>query len=384
MDLAPKQQTVELIKKSNNILITAHKNPDGDALGATLALGMALIKLNKTVTIASSGAIAKIYNFLPKIDLIKHQIATNKDFIIELDLSSAQIDKLGYKKLEADKKLNIVITPKEGTFTAEDVNFIEGQNIYDLIFVLDTAELSLLGELFETNTEIFYDVPTINIDHHPGNEYFGKINWVDITATSTAEIVVSLIESLGREINLLDSDIATCLLAGITTDTGSFQNTNTTPKSLTIAAQLVAAGGRQQEIIKNIYKTKPLTTLKVWGEIFQNIHEESQEHFIWSEIDSKTLTSLGAEETEIGGVLDELKSAQNNDFVVLLSERDGGIHASLRATAKGIDVASIAQEFGGGGHEAAAAFEVPDATLKIQRDEIISKIKQIYQKNLKR
>lgn len=378
MELAPKQQTVELIKKAKNILITSHHNPDGDALGSILALSFALEKIEKTVTIASSGEIAGIYKFLPALDRIDLKFSSSKDLIIEVDLSNAKIDKLGYKKLDDQKKLSIVITPKEGILTAEDVQMLSSHSSFDLVIVLDCAELDLLGELYDKNTEMFFEIPVINIDHHPTNDYFGKINWVDITATSTSEIIVGLIESLGRDTNLIDPEIATCLLTGITTDTGSFQNTNTTPKSLTIAAQLVAGGARQQEIIKNVYKTKPLTTLKVWGEILQNIHEEPLHRFIWSQIDAQTLVALGAQETEIGGVLDELKSAPNIDFALLLSERKNGVHGSLRATVKGIDVASIAHTFGGGGHEAAAAFDIADTTLSQSRDEIIAKIKEVY------
>lgn len=378
MELAPKQQTVELIKKAKNILIVSHKNPDGDALGSMLALKMTFEKMNKTVVAAAANEIAGIYRFLPKLEQVESELHSNKDLIIQIDLSNTTIERLGYKKNDEEKKLNIVITPKEGIFSAEDVQFVSTNSTFDLIFVLDAAELDLLGEIYDDNTELFYETPVINIDHHPSNDYFGKVNWIDITATSTSEIIVGLVESLGRDTNLIDPEIATCLLAGITTDTGSFQNTNTTPKSLTIAAQLVAAGARQQDIIKNIYKTRPLTTLKVWGKILENIHEEKNKKFIWSEIDSATLLALGAQETEIGGVLDELKSAPEIDFALLLSERSGGVHGSFRAAVKGVNVAALACEFGGGGHEAAAAFDIPNTTLRQQRDYIISKIKEIY------
>lgn len=374
MELTPKQQAVDLVKKAQNILILTHSNPDGDALGASLALTLALRKIGKQVTVGASGEVAKIFKFLPALSDLVDQINTNRDFVIELDLTNAKIDKMGYKKIE-DKKLNIVITPKEGQFSPEDVQFYSGGASYDLIFVLDCADLERLGKLYDDNSALFYEATVINVDHHAGNDYFGKINWVELTATSTSEIISGFIESLGREKNLLDEEIATALLTGITTDTGSFQNANTTPKSLTIAAQLVAAGARQQDIVRHIYKTKSLTTLKLWGEIMQNLHSEEL-GFVWSEVDSKTISALGANAVDTSGVIDEMKAVPDVDFVLLLSEREGGVHGSLRSCRKGVDVRAVAGLFGGGGHEAASGFVVPDTTLIQQRNPIIERIRE--------
>ena len=223
----------------------------------------------------------------------------------------------------------------------------------------------------------------INLDHHAGNDFFGKINWVDLTATSSAEILVSLIESLAREKPLIDEDIATGLLTGIITDTGSFQNANTTPKSLTVAAQLVAAGGRQQEIIRHVFKTKPLTTLKLWGRILESVRLDSEGRFIWAKISRDDFQATGAQETETSGIIDELlKSAPNIDFVLLLAEKSGELDGSLRAVAPGVDVSLIAKLFGGGGHEAAAGFQLPGATIVTNEEEILAKIRGYQQSKI--
>jgi len=376
MELTAKQQITELVRTSQKILICTHINPDGDALGSALALNLALKKMGKDITLISPDVAPKVFQFLPSLDIIKEGINGAKDFVISVDTSKIKVDKLGYKNLPEDNKLNIIITPSQGRFSSEMVTFKEGSSKFDLIIALDSSDLERLGKTYELNTDLFYEVPVVNIDHHAGNDHFGKVNWVDITATSTAEILVALLESLGRDKSLFDPDIATCLLAGLITDTGSFQNSNTTPKSFTVAAQLIAAGARQQEIIKHIYKTKPLSTLKLWGKALSNIHEEISYKFVWSALGSDDFLSSSASENEASGVVDELlKTVPSIDFALLLTEKQDGVHGSFRGVQKGVSVAEIAKLFGGGGHEMAAAFRMNGVKLPDVEASIISQVK---------
>lgn len=380
MDQTPKQQAVELIKGAQKILAVSHKNPDGDALGSLVALKIALEKMGKKVTIACSEKPAKLYSFLPLIDKIENKIDARCDFVISLGLEHAQIEKLGYRKSEAGNEIDILVTPKEGQFEKEDVNVRGAGQVYDLIITVDTPNLERLGSL-ASPADIFYEVPVINIDHHPSNENFGRVNWVELVATSTCELLVSLIEALGGSNNLIDQEIATALLTGLIYDTSSFQNVNTTPKALTIAAQMVASGARQQEIVRNLYKTKSLETLKLWGLVLSNVKEDKMHRFLWSKVTKEEVEALGADESSLSGVIDELlKSATDVDFVILLSERNGSIHGSLRSIAKGFDVSQIAQIFNGGGHEVAAAFR-EDGTLQEREDEILMKIRDFQNKD---
>lgn len=385
MELSPKQQIVELITKSKNILILTHVNPDGDALGSTLALYLALKKIGKAVMGFCVDPKPAVFSYLPQFEAIKSELHSQQDFIISLDTNKAKIDRLGYKNLPEENKLNIIISASSGKFTQEDVTVSYGGHRFDLIFVLDSPDLERVGKVYDELTDLFYEIPIINIDHHPGNDYFGKVNWVDLTATSTCEIMVALLESLGRETNLIDANIATCLLTGLITDTGSFQHNNTTPKSFTIAAQLVAAGAKQQEIIQNIYKTKLLSTLKLWGKVLSNIREEKNYSFVYSTVSASDFSAYQAEESEVSGVIDELlKTAIGIDFALLLSERKDGLHGSLRGARAGVNVAEIAKMFGGGGHELAAAFNIPQTTLLESEGEVIDKIRawQAKKKNL--
>ena len=371
--LTPKQQAVDLINRAGSILVVSHRNPDGDSLGSMVALKITLEKLGKTVTMACSDKPGQIFSYLPKINEILTKIDVSKDLVITVDTRQAQVAKLGYKKNEKENRIEILITPEGGRFSEADVkSFVKGAK-YDLVISLDTPNLERLGTLAEP-ADLFYEVPVVNIDHHPANERFGKVNWIELVATSTSEVLVSLIEALQKDKPLLDAEVATALLTGLIYDTSSFQNINTTPKSLTVAAQLVAAGGRQQEIVKNLYKTKSLETLKLWGIILQNVQENKQGRFIWSAVTKEEIRETGSDDSAIGGILDELlKSATDVDFAMLISERDDQVHGSLRSIAKGVNVSSIAELFGGGGHEVAAAFRI-EGSLKDKLDMILSKI----------
>jgi phosphoesterase RecJ-like protein len=376
MELTPKQQTTQAINSATKILILTHINPDGDALGSLVALCMVLKKIGKEVTAVMPEATPNSLSFLPSLADLTKAFSGVKDFVITIDTSRTNVERLGYKHYPEENKLNIVVTPVAGTFSKDDITFSYGAFKFDLIIVLDSPDLERLGPLYDTQSPLFYETPVVNIDHHSGNDFFGKINWVDLTSTSTAEILVSLMESLAKETPLIDENIATALLTGIITDTGSFQNANTTPKSLTVAAQLVAAGGRQQEIIRNIFKTKPFTTLKLWGKILESVRLDEAGRFIWATVSKQDFAETGALPTETSGVIDELlKSAPDIDFVLLLTEKDGQLDGSLRSVAPGVDVSQIAKLFDGGGHEAAAGFQLSGASLAQDESEILTKIR---------
>jgi bifunctional oligoribonuclease and PAP phosphatase NrnA len=376
MELTPKAQAVELIRSSQNILILTHQDPDGDALGSALALQAALKKIEKTADVAISGRLNPSLEFLPGVSTLSKKLEASSDLLLTIDTRSTGEDlRLGHKKSAEDHRVTIIISPQRGTLVPEDVTITRSGPKYDLVIVLDTADLSLLGDILADFPDLLYETPTISIDHHPTNSYFAKVNWVDMTSTSTAEMLVSLIESLGRQETLLDADIATCLLTGLITDTDSFQNMNTTPKSLTVAAQLIAAGARQQEIVEKIYRTKRFITLKLWGKILSNIQENRELRFAWATLRESEMREVGADPDESkGGLIDELlKSIANVDFVFLLSEKGEEIHGSLRSVKPSYNVAEIAKLFGGGGHIPAAGFAL-NGTLDQQEQQIIRKI----------
>jgi len=375
MELSPKQQVVEALKNSQRILLLTHKNPDGDAVGSILALYLSLKKLGKDVVAVCNDPAPSVFEYMSQIKDISQNFTNGRDFVISLDVSQIKADKIMYKVV--GDKLNIIVTPAKGNFTPEMVSSTSGSFNFETVVVLDSTDLDRIGSPYEKNPEVFYEIPVVNIDHHAGNDFFGKVNLVDLTATSAAEILVSVLESLTGDPKFMNEDIATALLAGIITDTNSFQNTNTTPKSLTVAAQLVALGARQQDIIKYVYKTKPLSTLRLWGRALSNLRDEKDYRFVWTEIHKKDYLEVGAAESESGGVIDELlKTASGVEFALLLSEKNGDVHGSLRSTSKSKDVSLIAKLFDGGGHPMASAFQLPKTTLEQSANSIIQKIKE--------
>lgn len=380
-ELSPKQQVVDILKNQKRFLILTHKSPDGDAIGSALALYATLLKLGKEAVVAISDPAPIIYNFLPEISEIKTDFSGTRDFVVSVDITNIKPDKVLYKV--NGNKLDIIITPKIGQYEKSQLSCGVGGFNFDAIIILDSPDLERIGSLYEQNSEIFFEIPTVNIDHHAGNDHFGKINLVDITATSTAEILVSVIESLTGDSKFFDEQIATLLLCGIITDTNSFKNQNTTPKSLTVAAQLVAQGARQQEIVKNIYKTKPLSTLRLWGRALSSLHDEKDYRFVWTALYKKDFIELGATEEESGGLIDELlKTASGIEFALLLSEKNGDVHGSLRSTDRMKDVSEIAKLFEGGGHPLAAAFEIKDSSLMQSSSIILEKIKNYQRERL--
>lgn len=385
MELSTKQQITELIKGANNVLLITHESPDTDGIGGMIALSLVLEKLGKKTTMVAPGFNDDYHRFLPVSNKLQSELTNVKDFVISLDITNTKVEKILYKRID-DQRLDIFVTPAVGTqINSDSITYNSGGYNWDIIIVLDCASLDRTGSVQETEPSLFYEKPIINIDHHAGNDFFGKVNLVEITATSTSEALVPLIESLGRENNLIDEDVATCLLAGIMGDTASFQNTNTTPKSLTVAAQLVAAGARQQEIVRNLFKTKSLSTLKLWGKALTKIKEETDQKFVWSSLTKEEIEDVGAKPEQTSGLIDELlKTANGVDFTLLLSERYGAVHGSLRAVSRSIDVSEIASMFDGGGHAAASAFDIPATTLAGSEKDIIIKIKQYQEKRMNR
>lgn len=380
MELTPKAQAVELIRQSQNVLILTHRDPDGDALGSLLALRLVLQRLGKNVDALFFGQVPTSMSFLPGYAEVKDKTITpSNDLIITIDSRNTGEDlKLGYKKISDEHRIQIVITPPKGALMPEDVKVERSIPKYDAVIILDCSTFELLGPIYTEFPDLFFETPTVSIDHHVTNSYPAKVNWVDMTATSTAEMLVALIEALGRGENLLDEEVATSLLTGLITDTGSFQNMSTTPKSLTVAAQLVAAGAKHQEIIEHI-SSKSLTTLKLWGRALAKIQANTDLRYVWTELTTSDFADLDLPDGDDGSLIDELlKSATDVDFVFILKEKEGGVRGSMRSVAKDFDVARLAAIFGGGGHKAAAGFRV-EGDLDSVRGEILTKIEGALQ-----
>ena len=249
-ELTPKQQTSEAVRQAETILIMTGQRPTIDQVSSTVALAAILRKFGKKVTAVISDDIPAGAKFLPT-NLIERTLGGLRDFNIEVDLSHAEVDTLKYGV--EDGKLNIHITPFAGGFQSKDVSFSHGDFHFDLVIILGVPFHNRIDKVYLDNSEKLSETPLVNIDFHRSNEQYGAINLVEGHAASLAEILMALSESL--QTGLIDETIATALLAGIMAATDRFTATHTTAKAMTVAAQMMAVGADQQQIVRGLYRT---------------------------------------------------------------------------------------------------------------------------------
>lgn len=347
------------IDSHNRLLIVPHANVDPDGLSSALACYSVFKALGKDCTVICPDTPPEALKFLPGFENLVTKVSGEQEFIITLDCSDGvEVDKLRYTV--EDNKVNIIVVPKKGKIKKQSVILSEGGANYDLIVVVDTAELSLLGSIYTDNVDLFSEVPILNIDHHVSNTQFGQLHLIDPTSASATEVLYSWFVSDEKWKSFLTPDVATLLLTGLITDTRSFQNPNTTPKSLEVAANLLDFGARQQEIIKHIYKTKPLSTLKIWGRALNGIQMDPSARIVWSSISLQDLQEMGATAKETAGILDELISTiPDADVHVLFTETEAGLMKASVRSSPSVDVnVAAGRLFGGGGHARASGFKV--------------------------
>ncbi|KKS32197.1 MAG: Phosphoesterase RecJ domain protein [Parcubacteria group bacterium GW2011_GWC2_42_12] len=301
--LTQEQQIFEQIKKADNILVTFKSAWSGDAVASSLALFLFLKKLGKNVEIAAEKLDSdKLYSFLPGYSEIKYELANLRKFIISLDITSTKVSQIKYQREE--NKLNFIISPKNGWFTEDDITTDTSGFKYGLIIAVGTPDLESLGRIYDNDTEFFYQTPLINLDHNSTNEGFGQINFIELTAVATAEIIFSLLDSYSRD--LIDEDIATCLLAGMIAETKSFKTNNVTPRALLTASQLMSLGARREEIVNHLYRSKSLNVLKLWGRVLTRLTGSLENKLIWSTLSVSDFLKTNSTEKDLTDVIDEL------------------------------------------------------------------------------
>ncbi len=362
MSLTPQefQAATKLILDAKKILITPHANVDPDGLGSALACYSLFTAIGKDCTVICPDSPPEALKFLPKYESLITKVPLEQQFVITIDCSSGiELDSLKYG-IE-DKKVNIVIVPKHGRIEQKHISLLNAGTSYDLILVVDTAELSLLGSVYSDHQQLFQTTPILNVDHHVSNTKFGNTHLIDSTCASATEVLYSWFSQVPDWSKRLTPDIATLLLTGLITDTRSFQNPNTTPRSLEVGATLLDLGARQQEIIQHVYKTKPLTTLRIWGRALNRIQIDEDARIVWSFVSKEDLTEMGAQSKETHGILDELLSTvPDSDVYILFTEMEDnlGFKASVRSSASVDCNRLVGTLFGGGGHARAAGFKV--------------------------
>ncbi|MBI1834172.1 MAG: bifunctional oligoribonuclease/PAP phosphatase NrnA [Candidatus Andersenbacteria bacterium] len=292
------------LRASKRVLIGTHEHPDGDALGSTLALLHVLAIQGKQVTAYIPDSPPDFFSFLP-----------------------------AFEKLTTQK-------PDVASF--------------DTVVLLDYTQL------YRTHLEAEAKAHpnTIAIDHHHDNLQETNIHLIVPEAAATAQILYELFQDTNTPIT---KDVATCLLTGIFTDTGSFMHDSVTPDILEIASFLMGRGARLSHIAHETYQKKNLAALHIWGRAFSRIMLSKETGAATSIITYKDLQECGATLDDLSGAVNMLNTLPDTKFAMLLVEFEPGkIKGSLRSEPqKGTDVSKIAHRLGGGGHVLAAGFEVP-------------------------
>ena len=291
-------------------------------MGALLALGLALGKLDKKTTLYNRSPIPAVYRFLPSVERI--------------------------------------------------VRHIKKANTYDVAIVLDCGDLSRIGEASETVRRI---PCIINIDHHVSNTRFGNIQLIDTDACATSEIVYRLIKALDAP---MDKAIGTALYTGILTDTGSFRFSNTNQAAFAISREMTALGVEPHTVAQRVFGTYSLERIKLLNLALDSIEISANGKLSIMTVTRSMLEQTGTQPEDVDGLINYARRIQDVKVAALILEQknSGGsikgrrrYHVSLRSDGT-VDVASIAGLFGGGGHTSAAGFQV-ETTLAELKSEII-------------
>src|SRR5881409_2162572 len=292
------------IREHDRLVLTTHENPDGDALGSLLAANLALEQLGKdTIMVLHGDAPLPVeYGFMPLAALQRRW--------------------------------------------PDDVS-------ERVLLAVDCANESRIAD-----PEILGRVPlAINVDHHHDNSRFGQINLIDSTASSTGEVLRDVFRELGIE---LTPEIAEALYIALVTDTGRFKYTNTTPKALRLAAELVEAGADVHRIFQGVYESVQFAKLKLLARALERAQVLEGGRVVVSYLLRTDFAEVGAAEAYSEGIIDYLRAVEGADMAVLIREpprTDGpSRRVSLRASVDELDVSAIARKSGGGGHRQAAGF----------------------------
>ena len=250
-----KQQIIDRLKSTTNILITVSTNPSVDELSAALSLTLLLNKMKKQATAVFSGAIPPAIQFLEPEKTFEGTVDSLRDFIVALDKQKA-----GRIKYKVDGNMvRIFITPYRTVITQKDLEFSQGDFNVETIVALGVERREEIDKAITAHGRILHDATVVTISAKNESNNLGSIDWQEGKVSSLCEMLMSMTDDLGPD--LLDAQIATALLTGIVSATGRFSNQKTSPRAMTMAAQLMAAGANQQLIATKLQdRLKPLAT----------------------------------------------------------------------------------------------------------------------------
>ncbi len=314
-------QVVELIENKDTFGITTHIKPDGDGVGSSLGLCWLLRSLGKTAEVIVHGDVPMAYRSLPGADAIR------------------------------------------------DVKAIDSK--YDAVFVIECSDLSRPG-IQGLENEF-----TVNIDHHATSEHFGTINWIDSTASAVGEMIYNLCKAIGGRVT---REIAECVYMALVTDTGSFHFSNTTDRTLKVASELVKAGVRPAEISEAVYNNYPWSRVELMRQVMGTIKRHDNGRIATMRQTLEMRQIAGAVDGDNNGFVNIPLSAREVLASIYMREMgDGKYRVSVRSKGD-INVARVAEKFGGGGHSNAAGFSV-EGDWDEKEAEIVARLQNEINRN---
>lgn len=309
---------VDLIKGATHVVLATHVHPDGDALGSLFGLGEILEGQGKKVFRYLDESISHLYDFLPTVSLA----STDLDAAVQFAKQAA---------------------------TA-------GENV--VAVALDCGDDERLGDAKERLLRIS---PFIVIDHHRGHHEFGDHLWLESDCSSTGEMVYELALAMDADVSL---DAAFCLYVAIVTDTGSFRYESTSPRTLRIAADLVEAGVRPDEVAQRVYDNYTLARLRLMEMVLATLAVHADGKIALISVSAAMFDRSGATSDDLEGFINYPRSLSSVQVAGFIKEtKKGAVSVSLRAKGK-VDVAAIAAGFGGGGHINAAGFRFSGKSIE--------------------
>ena len=357
------EQLLKLTENSKHILLIFGSKDNGDAASAALALKGMFEKQHRQADIACSDfAAPKQLRFLPGIEAVKSSLTNLQKFIIKVDVSRTPLESLSYDV--KNSTLNIYLTPKAGLITKNELRTAQSTLKYDLIITLNSPDLGSLGAIFENNTDLFYRTPIVAIDHLANNERYGQVNIIDLSAASTSEVVYKIMKNAGE--NYFDENSATLLLAGMTVATGGFKHPNLPPATLSIASSLMARGADRELIVRNLYRTRSISTLKLWGEALTHLQTNPRVGLVWTTLTRDNFSRSGGKPEDLSGIIEELISnSPEAKIILVLYEIENGEKkvGGLLAAEKNHDALQLSAPFHPEGSRHLAKFEIKNKTL---------------------
>ena len=311
-------QVVELIENKQNFAITTHVRPDGDGIGSSLGLCWLLRSLGKTAEVLVRDAIPVSYAQLPGAEEIR--------IVTEID--------------------------KE----------------YDAIFVIECSDVKRPGI---KNLENQF---TVNIDHHSTCEHFGTINWIDATASAVGEMIYNLCKAIGGRIS---KEIAECVYMALVTDTGSFHFPNTTDRTLKVASELVKVGVKPARISEVVYNSYPWSRIELMRQVLDTVRRSESGRVAWLRQTLVMAEKAGSVDGDNNGFVNIPLAAREVEAVLYMRESaPNAYRVSLRSKGD-INVARVAEKFGGGGHKNAAGCRVEGVWDELEKEILAELIKAV-------